>query len=309
MPLIIPKRNKRSHAILPITLATTASLVIALCYLQLIYLVSYVLRPLWSSHRDFPPLRRTIERVEKLIIDLILRIVPFASYRSPAPTGLFHEEPLGHQIGSGAHLYSSRVTLSGVPDNPAAFTPLPNLPQCYPGTAPERTMPKEQEQPVEATRQSPLGHHGSHGSSNFDTVKRASSTRPNISSVVETGPAKTQQFTQSSLSLKQSQEPEDISLASGPPLNPPRPSQISPACSMDGPSDLATILHSVPKMESSTEDDDDELKLDREAKCRSTESYPGKFPVSESMEFSSLATASYAFRERGTTSVRPFSDY
>ncbi|KAI9932823.1 hypothetical protein ASPWEDRAFT_208317 [Aspergillus wentii DTO 134E9] len=41
---------------------------------------------------------------------------------------------------------------------------------------------------------------------------------------------------------------------------------------------------------------------------RSVESYPGKFPVSDGLEFSSLASAQHRLRGRGTTSVRPFSD-
>ncbi|KAJ5380068.1 uncharacterized protein N7496_002496 [Penicillium cataractarum] len=51
------------------------------------------------------------------------------------------------------------------------------------------------------------------------------------------------------------------------------------------------------------------LPNNRTAKCHSTESYPGKFPVSEGLDYSSLATASSNFREKGTTHVRPFSDY
>lgn len=43
-------------------------------------------------------------------------------------------------------------------------------------------------------------------------------------------------------------------------------------------------------------------------RSRSVESYPGKFPASDGVEFSSLATASHQMRGRGTTSVRPFSE-
>jgi hypothetical protein len=57
--------------------------------------------------------------------------------------------------------------------------------------------------------------------------------------------------------------------------------------------------------------DDEDLEtvqMNRSPKYHSIESYPGKFPVSDHLEYSSLATA-YAVRGRGTTSVRPFSDY
>lgn len=67
-------------------------------------------------------------------------------------------------------------------------------------------------------------------------------------------------------------------------------------------------MHSFP---TETEDSTSSmtLQMSRRSKIRSTESYPGKFPVSDGLEYSNLATASLNFRERGTTSVRPFSDY
>ena len=43
-------------------------------------------------------------------------------------------------------------------------------------------------------------------------------------------------------------------------------------------------------------------------RSRSVESYPGRFPASDGVEFSSLATASHQMRGRGITSVRPFSE-
>ena len=43
-------------------------------------------------------------------------------------------------------------------------------------------------------------------------------------------------------------------------------------------------------------------------RSRSVESYPGKFPVSDGLEYSSLASASHQMRGKGTTSVRPLSD-
>lgn len=309
MPLIVPKRNGRGHAIFPITLSTTIYLVFALCYLQLVYLVSYLLRPLWSSHREFPPLKGAIERLEKVVIDLILGIMPFATYRSPTPSGLLHEDPLGHRINSAVHAYASRVTLDNAPHKPTGFITPPNLPQCYPGGSTERTS--SQDQRLETARQSPVDRHESHGSLIYDTIKKHAGTRPKVPTVVEAGPVTTQQFARSSVSLRRIRELEDGTQVPELHPNTPRISQKSPACSMDGAHDVAAILQLPPPMEADAvcAEDEDNLKLDRGTKCRSTESYPGKFPVSDSMEFSSLATASYAFRERGTTSVRPFSDY
>ena len=316
MPLIVPKRIHRSHAVLPITFATTTSLVLALCYLQLIYLVSHLLRPIWSSHRDFPPLRQNIERVEKLVVDLIMGIVPSSTYRSPAPTGLIHEEPLGHRIASAVHSYTSRAALDNAPHPRAGFITPPNLPQCYPENALERTMPNNPDYRLEAAK-SPLDRLTNRSSSVYDTVKRNTSvTQSKVSSIAEAGPVTVQQLTRSSISLRRYLEPEDGAGAEWQvperPPNTPSVSHKSPGCSMDGPSDLTAVLEaaSTPTVEPEPEnEDEDGLKLARDVKCRSTESYPGKFPVSEGMEFSSLATASYAFRERGTTTVRPFSDY
>ncbi|KAJ6183288.1 hypothetical protein N7485_001930 [Penicillium canescens] len=56
------------------------------------------------------------------------------------------------------------------------------------------------------------------------------------------------------------------------------------------------------------DEDLETVQMNRSPKYQSIESYPGKFPVSDHLEYSSLATA-YAVRGRGTTSVRPFSDY
>lgn len=76
--------------------------------------------------------------------------------------------------------------------------------------------------------------------------------------------------------------------------------------SLDRPVDPMSALQS---MSSGSSEEGTGVRMDRGTKCHSTESYPGKFPVSEGVEFSGLATAEYAFREKGTTTVRPFSDY
>ncbi|GFF27739.1 hypothetical protein IFM61606_03902 [Aspergillus udagawae] len=50
------------------------------------------------------------------------------------------------------------------------------------------------------------------------------------------------------------------------------------------------------------------LEMETLRATHSVESFPGKFPISDGLEFSSLATAPHHIRGRGTTSVRPFSD-
>lgn len=76
--------------------------------------------------------------------------------------------------------------------------------------------------------------------------------------------------------------------------------------SLEGPIVVVSALQSI---SSGSSEEGTGVRMDRGTKCHSTESYPGKFPVSEGVEFSGLATAEYAFREKGTTTVRPFSDY
>ncbi|GAQ08440.1 hypothetical protein ALT_5761 [Aspergillus lentulus] len=50
------------------------------------------------------------------------------------------------------------------------------------------------------------------------------------------------------------------------------------------------------------------LEMETLRATHSVESFPGKFPISDGLDFSSLATAPHHIRGRGTTSVRPFSD-
>jgi hypothetical protein len=119
------------------------------------------------------------------------------------------------------------------------------------------------------------------------------------------------------------QQGEEISIIEGKPVNVKttgtgptemksvdtnKPDIKSPASSDD---ELGSSLDVNPPSSSHYPDDSTDLSLSttRNSKCRSRSSYPGKFPVSEGLELTSLATASHAFREKGTTSVRPFSDY
>lgn len=49
-------------------------------------------------------------------------------------------------------------------------------------------------------------------------------------------------------------------------------------------------------------------RMERLHVSRSMESYPGRYPVSDHLDYSSLATPVSQMRGRGTTSVRPFSE-
>lgn len=92
-----------------------------------------------------------------------------------------------------------------------------------------------------------------------------------------------------------------------------RPSINSPTVSTNEPKTSLDVLPPSSLRYSSSRYTDNltdlSLESNRAIKARSTQSYPGKFPVSDGLEYSSLAAAASAFREKGTTYVRPFSDY
>ncbi|KAG2027375.1 hypothetical protein GB937_001118 [Aspergillus fischeri] len=63
-----------------------------------------------------------------------------------------------------------------------------------------------------------------------------------------------------------------------------------------------------PRVTDDSVNDQTLLEMETLRATHSVESFPGKFPISDGLEFSSLATAPHHIRGRGTTSVRPFSD-
>lgn len=286
MPLRSSRRSSPSHANLPIAFLTTLALITALVYLQLIYAISWILQPFYNSSQEFPPLRRTIEKAEKLTINIIISIVPTSLYRSPPATGLLHiHEDSGHRVPS-----VPRYVYDPVSHNQAT-TVLPTMPQCYPENSIERTglVHQDSHLPVLATPD-----HYTRDSSVYDTVKKYTNGKQRIS-VVEMH--QSQQLTQTFQQTESSSAPVPVI---------PSPLEKSPAAVFDGAREAS--IHSLP-----TETDHSNhsltLRMSKRAKSRSTESYPGKFPVSDGLEYSNLATAELNFRERGTTFVRPFSDY
>ncbi|KAJ5281110.1 hypothetical protein N7478_006482 [Penicillium angulare] len=146
MPLVIYKRSNRTHAVLPINLKITTSLIISLIYLQILYLVSFLAKPFWSSAGEFPPFKHNIERWERTIIDIIIAIVPFSNYRSPNPSAILHSDALLHRSHNTTYSTASHVNLDGIPLMPpkaasSAFVYPVTIPQCYPGTAIEGMTP------------------------------------------------------------------------------------------------------------------------------------------------------------------------
>ncbi|KAJ5777895.1 hypothetical protein N7520_001141 [Penicillium odoratum] len=355
MPLVIYKRSNRTHAVFPVTLTTTNSLVTSLIYLQFLYLISYIARPLASSAQELPPFKYHIERTEKRVIDLIISIVPFSNYRSPNPsTNLHHATNNRTQLA--AYTSASHLTIDDPMPRPpsTAFTTPPTMPQCHPERTLERLSSHSQDPKIGTPIRKPaavVDEFSKNNVSMYDTAieRMPPSTRTKVSAIIDLKGKEGERCTQTpaahstpALLARQSaherkfrasiEERSEDENETSLPLHQVRnisetlhamPSgskshlsglhagQKSPIASLrsltslDGPIDLALALQSLSDI--STEGEG--VRMDRKTKCHSTESYPGKFPVSEGIEFSGLATAEYAFRERGTTTVRPFSDY
>lgn len=290
MPLISSRRSSQSHANLPIALLTALALIAALLYLQLLYAMSWILRPFYNSSQEFPPLRHSIERAEKLTVNIILGIVPTSFYRSPPVSGILHmHEDFAHRIPS-APRYANDTTSH---TQSTTILPAP-LPLCYPESSMERTGIIHHDSRLLAPASS---IYSTGDSSVYDTVKQYKTGKQRIS-VVEMHQSQSQQVTQT-----YAQTPTNSSV---PVSVIPASFDKSPAVSFDGAREAS--MHTFP-----TEVDDSNnslmLRMSKRVKSRSTESYPGRFPVSDGLEYSNLATAEMNFRERGTTSVRPFSDY
>ena len=126
MPVLYTETH--SHAILPLSFFTTLHLGFLLLSLQVLYGVSFVLRPLWPSRCGSLPFKQTILRAERRALDIVTEIIPPRFYRSPVPSGAFaHGRHVSHQTSRarpGSHLSAED-----------AYTALPpiidGLPQAY----------------------------------------------------------------------------------------------------------------------------------------------------------------------------------
>lgn len=310
MPLMAQTRSSRPQPILPISFSVAMSLVIALSYLQVLYGVSYLVRPFWGQDREFPPFKSTIVRWERVAVELILCILPLPSCGSHSltPTSTLYEDLPAHRITS---IHTSRVSFNELRSGPSGMSEPHSMPQCYPETSAER-LAESQTFGLGSPRRMPADHCSKSESSIEDTMRDVMmEDQPKVSAVEviqQVPPA----YTRPSPSVQLPEEHSNSRVMHEHDLydtdtveETHSRSQLAPISAVDGPSDTA------PRAQLSGEvSDEDGLKLSKRViKCHSTETYPGSFPVSESTELSSLATAEYAFRERGTTSVRPFSDY
>ncbi|CAI7673945.1 unnamed protein product [Penicillium palitans] len=261
----------------PISLLKTICLIGSLSWLQLLYAVSYLARPFWNTRREFPPFNKAINRNDTLNHDNNIRTTNL-----PA---------------------TSTWPQQGYQDSDSS---------------------SEQESP---TSQSDTERH--RGSSPiYETVRKLrSSTRGSISKIASSAKAIFQQpltvvprTLDGSPSDEERAEPNLVPVSvrtSQPhfvqnvpfPVPMSAPARVADHFSDPGPS--SGIKSQQPVSFGATVnavEDSETVQMNRARKYHSVESYPGKFPVSDTLDYSSLATA-YAVRGRGTTSVRPFSDY
>lgn len=318
MPQALPTRTPHSFAILPITLTTSLSLITTLTYLQLLYATSFLLRLLQHPRCNPAPLRDTIRQTETRAVDILFRIVPVSLYHSPPASGLLHEDPLGHRIVSAARSNGQPVSHlrshSHISHASSETTVPDELLQCYPSNAVERMAPAVQYAPA-LDRPGQTSENASNISISYEAIKPApQKCRPPLPSMDQQAPS-TQHVTQADGSKhnqasEENQVPETGELHSSQPV-PDMPDTVVPA---EQSPKVSLDKHSECRMCSISPDSSDSfsLPLSRTPKRRSVESYPGRYPISDGLSLSGLATAPYAFREfreRGTILARPFSDY
>lgn len=284
-----------------ITLPQTLSLISALIYLQFLRGLAQVYSLLCDIHPAWSPFRHARRRVEDRIVGICLCIAPTSACRSVLAARESYEARMGvpQRVVSGSYVTQS--------ENPAGFARPARLPLCYPEE--QHAVPNSNANVyrVDGVSFPPknVHVHSSPASPVTKIMRKAVvSARANFPAV----------------SAQQQQAPAQ-----------PAPQQQdeyqetqSPA--MNNQTQLDTLPQSIlqsstgsplehchtdpgPVLSSSQEPDGISAKrLKRGSKYRSSESFPGRFPVSDGLAYSSLATADYAFRGRGATSVRPFSD-
>ncbi|KAJ5823475.1 hypothetical protein N7447_005815 [Penicillium robsamsonii] len=312
------QKNFTAMGVFPVSLSKTIFLIRLLSWLQLLYAISYLARPFWNTRREFPPLNKAIDRTETRIISSLLGAVPLSAYSSATATATERQW----------HLSSGNGPLNQ--ENNYIHT----APQPTPNLLASSTWPQQgnQDSNSSSEQESPTSSRGTeHHRENspiYETLRKIHfSTRGSISKLANSAKAIFRQpltiiprNLDSSPSDEERAEPELVPIpvrTSQPrfvenvsfPVPMSASTRVADHFSDPGPANGIKMQQPVPF--GATIDatvDSETVQMNRARKCHSVESYPGKFPVSDSLDYSSLATA-YAVSGKGTTSVRPFSDY
>lgn len=322
-----------AQTVFPLSFPKTIRLIGALIYLQLLYALSYLAQPFSGSGRGFPPFNRTIDETETRISKAIIGVVPLKAEDTPTATA--RQWGLTSRNDSLNPIEPILVVASCPEQGHAPAWPLstPQLSGSSTGTSQDES---------ENSALSGVGRPRT-GSSIYDIVQSLkSNTRESMSSITSSTKAI---FPQSGTTKSLSLDPRklDRSPCYGLSVKPeaklhPGPAEpvsiqqqltedfsfetpvsiATPACVVDHSSDLSPssglkMKDKKPQAVSfgpaiGAAVHTEIVHMDRPRNHYSIESYPGRFPVSDELDYSSLASA-YAVRGRGTTSVRPFSDY
>jgi hypothetical protein len=320
-----------AQGVFPLGLMKTISLIGTLIYLQLLYAISYLAKPFWNYSRGFPPFNEIIYQTETSISNAILGAVPLTAYSSATAT----ERQWRLASGNGLLNYTEPTLEVPVCTESAAFaSSWPQIAQRYLDSSTGKDIQNEHKRP-----QLPAADYSRTGSSIYDTMRRIKfSTRGSISTIASSAKAIFHQSGSSQplspvlsnldgsaskdiLPEEAHQQPTEPVYISQrltenlpfPPVSHFAPARLADHFSDPGPSSGFKGKGKMPEAVSfqatiGSAVDSETVQMNRSRKYHSIESYPGKFPVSDALDYSSLATA-FALRGRGTTSVRPFSDY
>ncbi|KAJ9490856.1 hypothetical protein VN97_g2392 [Penicillium thymicola] len=320
--------DRNLSAVFPISLLRTICLIGSLSWLQLLYGVAYLVRPFWNTRREFPPFNKAINRTEKSIINTFFGPVPLSAYTSATAT----ERQWYLSSGNDTLNHESNIRTTSLP----VTSTWPQQEHQYSDSSSEQESPTPQPEhqysdsssEQESPTPQPDTEHRRESSPIYETVRKfRSSTRSSISKIASSVKAIFQQpLTIVSRTLdgqpsdEERAEPNLVPVSvrtSQPyfarnvpsPLPMSAPARVADHFSDPGPSTGIKAQQPVPFGATiNAAEDSETVQMNRARKYHSIESYPGKFPVSDTLDYSSLATA-YAVRGRGTTSVRPFSDY
>lgn len=313
-----------AQTVFPLSFPKTIRLIGALIYLQLLYALSYLIQPFSGSGRDFPPFNKTIDETEARINKAIIGVVPLKAYDTPTATA--RQWRLTSRNDSLSPIEPTLVVASCPEQGHAPAWPLstPQLSGSSTGTSQDES---------ENSAPSGVGRPRT-GSSIYEIVQSLkSNTRESMSSITSSAKAIfPQSGTAKSLSLDprkldrsearlhpgpaepvsiQQRLTESFSFETAVSIATParvadQSSDLSPSSGLKMKDKKPQAVSFGPAIGAAVHTEI--VQMNRPRNHYSIESYPGRFPVSDELDYSSLASA-YAVRGRGTTSVRPFSDY
>ncbi|KAI2795051.1 hypothetical protein POX_a01654 [Penicillium oxalicum] len=309
--------SQTSPADLSISLSSSFALLYYLFYLNVLYGISRALQLFKAENATSPSLDEAIKCKEARVLAILTQIAPHRIYRSPVPSSVFtYEYSTTHRVTAG-HL-PAHVGLDGeynsTPRSAGMRKPLPT----YFNGATRSNLPSiliTPEGPVEyhghvATARSPLR------SDTFIPPNGASSSVPRPSFTVGSWRDHRVLFTEPVVSERRSlceerEQRPSLDVVRKSCLHHTHPLKSGLKSISDSTDNQQETMSAGPRLPFNSTSESTALSMssNRAIRTRSVESYPGRFPVSEGLEFSSLASAASAFREKGTTHARPFSDY